>query len=62
MEAAQMWAAQHGYESIRLECYNQHRPMLHLAIDLGYDIVGIRWDSDRGANLVLCEKALTPVN
>jgi ribosomal protein S18 acetylase RimI-like enzyme len=62
MEAAQSWAAQHGYESIRLECYNQQRPMLHLAIDLGYDIVGIRWDPDRGANLVLCEKALTPVN
>jgi hypothetical protein len=32
--------------------------MLHLAIALGYDIVGIRWDGDRGANLVLCEKQL----
>ncbi len=59
MEAAQSWAAQHEYEFIRLECHNQHRPMLHLAIDLGYDIVGIRWDTDRGANLVVCEKSLT---
>ncbi len=59
MEAAQEWAAQHDYESIRLECHNQHRPMLHLAIDLGYDIVGMRWDSDRGENLILCEKKLT---
>ena len=58
MEAAQSWAAQNGYETIRLECHNQHRPMLHLAIDLGYDIVGIRWDADRGANLVLFEKLL----
>jgi GNAT superfamily N-acetyltransferase len=58
MEAAQSWAAAQGYESIRLECHNQHRPMLHLAIVLGYDIVGIRWDADRGANLVLCEKQL----
>ena len=58
MEAAQSWAATQGYESIRLECHNQHRPMLHLAIDLGYDIVGIRWDADRSANLVLCEKQL----
>ena len=62
IEAAQSWAAQHGYEVIRLECHNQHRPMLHLAIALGYDIVGIRWDADRGANLVLFEKGLSPTN
>src|SRR5438552_14779872 len=37
MDAAQSWATQHEYETIRLECHNQHRPMLHLAIDLGYD-------------------------
>jgi GNAT superfamily N-acetyltransferase len=59
MEAAQGWAAQHEYEVIRLECHNQHRPMLHLAIDLGYDIVGMRWDADRGENLVIFEKNLT---
>lgn len=58
MEAAQAWAAQHEYESIRLECHNQHRPMLHLAIQLGYDITGMRWDADRGANLVIFEKVL----
>jgi len=58
IDAAESWAAEHGYEYIRLECHNQHRPMLHLAIQLKYDIVGIRWDTDRGANLVLCEKAL----
>jgi len=58
MEAAQGWAAQHEYETIRLECHNQHRPMLHLAIDLGYDIVGMRWDPDRAENLVLFEKNL----
>lgn len=61
MEAAQSWAAQNGYESIRLECHNLHRPMMHLAIDLGYDVVGIRWDADRAANLVIFEKTLTPV-
>lgn len=59
MEAAHSWAAQHDYESIRLECHNSHRPMLHLAIELGYDVVGIRWDADRGDNLVLFEKSLT---
>jgi GNAT superfamily N-acetyltransferase len=59
MEAAQSWAAQHNYEWIRLECHNAHRPLLHLAIVLGYDIVGIRWDADRGDNLVIFEKSLT---
>ncbi len=56
--AVHSWAAEHGYESIRFECHNQHRPMLHLAIAQGYDIVGIRWDPDRNENLVLFEKSL----
>ena len=58
MEAAHAWVAAHGYETIRFECHNQHRPMLHLAIQQGYDIVGIRWDHDRAANLVIFEKLL----
>lgn len=59
MDAVHSWARQNDYESIRMECHNQHRPMLHLAIARGYDIVGIRWDPDRLNNLVLFEKALT---
>ena len=59
MDAVHDWARQQDYDSIRFECHNQHRPMLHLAIALGYDIVGIRWDPDRGDNLVLFEKVLT---
>jgi GNAT superfamily N-acetyltransferase len=59
MEAVHAWAQQNGYESIRFECHNQHRPMLHLAIALEYDIVGIRWDPDRGDNLVIFEKVLS---
>lgn len=58
VEAVHSWAAEHGYDSIRFECHNQHRPMLHLAIAQGYDIVGIRWDPDRNENLVLFEKSL----
>ncbi len=58
MEAVQAWAKDHGYVSIRMECHNQHRPMLHLGIKQKYDIVGIRWDPDRGDNLVLFEKML----
>lgn len=59
MDAVHSWARQNEYESVRFECHNQHRPMLHLAIATGYDIVGIRWDPDRGENLVICEKVLT---
>lgn len=59
MDAVHSWAKQNDYDSIRFECHNQHRPMLHLAIALGYDIVGIRWDPDRGDNLVIFEKSLT---
>ena len=58
MDAVHAWARQHDYDSLRFECHNQHRPMLHLAIALGYDIVGIRWDPDRGDNLVIFEKSL----
>jgi GNAT superfamily N-acetyltransferase len=58
MDAVHSWAGQNGYESIRFECHNQHRPMLHLAIAQHYDIVGMRWDPDRGDNLVIFEKVL----
>jgi len=58
MDAVHSWAKQNEYESVRFECHNQHRPMLHLAIQQGYDIAGIRWDPDRGENLVIFEKVL----
>jgi GNAT superfamily N-acetyltransferase len=58
MAAVHAWAAEHEYPTIRFECHNQHRPMLHLAIEQGYDIVGIRWDTDRQNNLVIFERRL----
>jgi GNAT superfamily N-acetyltransferase len=58
MESVHDWAREQGYEFLRFECHNQHRPMLHLAIAKEYDIVGMRWDSDRGENLVIFEKLL----
>jgi GNAT superfamily N-acetyltransferase len=59
MDAIHDWARHNDYESIRFECHNQVRPMLHLAIMQEYDIVGMRWDPDRGENLVIFEKVLT---
>jgi ribosomal protein S18 acetylase RimI-like enzyme len=59
MDAEHAWARNQGYEMVRFECYNQHRPMLLLAISVGYDIVGIRWDSRTAENLVIFEKHLS---
>jgi GNAT superfamily N-acetyltransferase len=58
MEAVHAWARDSGYESVRLECHNAARSMLHLAIALDYIVTGIRWDPDRGDNLVIFEKTL----
>lgn len=58
MDAVHDWVQEQDYEAVRFECHNQVRPMLHLSIARGYDIVGLRWDPDRGDNLVLFEKAM----
>jgi len=59
MEAVHSWAKLNDYECLRFECHNQHRAMLHLAISQEYDIVGMRWDPDRGDNLILLQKMLS---
>lgn len=55
MEAMHGFAREHGYDTVRFECYSKHRPMLHLAIKAGYDVVGLRWDADGHDNLVIFE-------
>ena len=58
IDAMSAWAQEHGYEAIRLECQNRHRAMLHMVIERKFDIVGVRWDGDRGENLIIFEKVL----
>ncbi len=58
MQAQQALAMEHNYNLLRFECQNQHRPMLHVAITEGYDLVGIRWDTTTAANVVIFEKEL----
>lgn len=58
MHAQTAWAQEHHYTTMRFECQNQHRPMLHFAINEGYDLVGIRWDSATANNMVIFEKDL----
>lgn len=57
-EAQQAWAKDHGYEYVRCECMNHQREFIHFAVALGYDIVGIRWDSTHADNLIVFEKTL----
>ncbi len=58
MAAEHAWAVRQGYEMTRFECYNQHKPMLIMAINTGYQIVGVRYDSHTSNNLVIFEKHL----
>lgn len=58
LEAQQAWAKDHGYEYIRCECMNHQREFLHFAVDAGFDICGIRWDSTHADNLVVLEKTI----
>ncbi|MBI1826624.1 MAG: GNAT family N-acetyltransferase [Planctomycetes bacterium] len=58
IQAQHAWAGDHGYQLMRFECNNQHRPMLHVAITEGYDLVGIRYDSSSADNVVIFEKEL----
>ncbi len=58
MEAQHSWCAEHGYSYIRIECNNSHRMVMHLAVKLGYDIIGLRHDQERGENLIIFEKNL----
>lgn len=58
IRAQSAWAEDHEYTTLRFECQNQHRPMLHVAISEGYDLVGIRWDTTTADNVVIFEKDL----
>ena len=58
MQGLEAWAFEHHYHTIRFECQNQHRPMLHVAITEDYDLVGIRWDPAMAQNVVIFEKEL----
>lgn len=57
-EAQQAWAKDHGYEYIRCEGMNHQREFFHFALDCGFDICGIRWDSTHADNLVVLEKTI----
>lgn len=57
-EAQQAWAKDHGYEYIRCESLNHQREFIHFALETGFDIVGVRWDSTHADNLIVFEKTI----
>ena len=58
LDALHEWCQQNEYETIRCECFNGQRPMLHRGLESEYDIIGLRWDADHGDNLILLQKTL----
>ena len=58
LEAQAAWSKDHGYETIRCECLNHQREFIHFAIEAGFDICGIRWDSSHADNLIVFERNL----
>ena len=58
LDALHSWCGQNDFETIRGECFNGQRSMLYLALEHEYDIIGLRWDTDHGDNLILLQKTL----
>jgi GNAT superfamily N-acetyltransferase len=61
MHAAEDVVRTEGNRLLRFECDNHIRSFLHFGIANGYDITGLRWDSDRMSNLIVFEKHLETV-
>jgi GNAT superfamily N-acetyltransferase len=59
MEAMTAWTRENGYHVLRYECYNRARPMLKIAVQQGFDIVGVRFDTDEASNLIILEQIVT---
>lgn len=55
-EAEHSWAVEHGYHAIRCEATNRQREFVQFAINTGFDIVGIRYESERADNMVVFER------
>lgn len=59
MEAMSAWTRENGYHLLRFECYNRARPMLKIAARQNFDFVGVRYDADEAANLLICEQTVS---
>ncbi len=58
MEAMSAWTRENGYQVMRFECYNRARPMLKIAVEQNFDVVGVRFDTDEASNLIILEQSV----
>ena len=58
LDAAADWARTEGYHFMRFEAPTRSHPVIHLALDCGFDITGTRWDPDMLTTLVTFEKSI----
>ena len=56
MDAASEWARTEGYQFMRFEAPTRSHPVIHMALESGFDITGTRWDADMLTTLVTFEK------
>jgi GNAT superfamily N-acetyltransferase len=59
LEAAAEWARTEGYHYFRFESPSRSHPIIHLALENGFDITGTRWDPDMLTMLVTLEKPIS---
>ena len=59
MEAEHAWCVENGYDAIRCEAMNRQREYVALAIDSGFDIIGLRYEDSRADNMIVFEKSLS---
>ena len=52
------WAVENGYDYLRTECLNPQKEFIHFALQAGYNIAGVRYDSTHLDNLIVFEKSL----
>lgn len=58
-EAQLAWCREHGYDFIRMEASHNNRVALHYCLEMGFNIVGIRWDSTYADQMVLFERPVS---
>ena len=57
-ETGGMALARTLFSSAPIRRVNRQRPILHMALEQDYDIIGMRWDADHGDNLILLQRLL----
>lgn len=58
LEKMEVWCKVKGFEFIQFATLNQHKAMIHFAIDRGFDIVDFKPESDINSSRIYFQKKL----